>query len=257
MKNYKGLKTSGILIVLCGLFAMLNDNRSYGPIMMAFGIILITFYIFKDKKQDIAAGIIIAATLAMMLILEYFLVPVQNTTFYILLLVMSLGIFVAFYSSLKPQNLLSKGEKILAWTGSILGIVSLFGLMGIILNNFRISLIIGVFTLITIIFSLLIRRKISKEEAFRDEFDEEFITEKVEKYWFRYEIGRIPKPVCWQGWACYIITFLSPFVVLIFDGDLNTGFVTILAIIFAFIAISMLKSNYRESIMKYKEDLKK
>ena len=256
MKNYKGLKTSGILIALSGLLEVFNNN-SYGPIMMAFGIFIVTFISFKDKKQDITAGIIIAATLAVMLTLEYFLVPIQNTTFYMLLLIMSLGIFISFYFSLKPQNLLSKREKILAWTGSILGGISLFSLMGIIFNNFRISLIIGVFTLIMIVIGRLIRRKISKEKALKDEFDEEFTTEKVEEYWFRYEIGGIPKPVRWQGWACYVIIFLSPFVVLIFDNDLDTAFVIILAIIFAFIAISMLKSNYKESIMKYKEDLKK
>ncbi|AEG17612.1 hypothetical protein [Methanobacterium paludis] len=256
MKNYKGLKTSGILMVLCSLFMMLN-NRSYGPIMMAFGIFIVTFISFKDKKQDITAGIIIAATLAVMLTLEYFLVPIQNTTFYMLLLIMSLGIFISFYFSLKPQNLLSKREKILAWTGSILGGISLFSLMSIIFNNFRVSLIIGVFTLIMIVFSLLIRRKISKEKALKDEFDEGFTTEKVEEYWFRYEIGGMPKPVRWQGWACYVIIFLSPFVVLIFDNDLDTAFVIILAIISVFIVISMLKSNYKENIMKYREDLKK
>ncbi|MCE7698763.1 MAG: hypothetical protein K8E24_007995, partial [Methanobacterium paludis] len=116
----------------------------------------------------------------------------------------------------------------------------------IIFNNFRVSLIIGVFTLIMIVFSLLIRRKISKEKALKDEFDEGFTTEKVEEYWFRYEIGGMPKPVRWQGWACYVIIFLSPFVVLIFDNDLDTAFVIILAIISAFIVISMLKSNYKE-----------
>jgi|WetSurMetagenome_2_1015567.scaffolds.fasta_scaffold178513_1 hypothetical protein len=256
MKNYKGLKTSSILIALFGLLGAFNNN-SYGPIMMAFGILIVTFISFKDKKQDITAGIIIAATLAVMLTLEYFLVPIQNKTFYMLLLIMSLGIFISFYFSLKPQNLLSKREKILAWTGSLLGGISLFSLMGIIFNNFRISLIIGVFTLIMIVISRLIRRKISKEKALKDEFDEEFTTEKVEEYWFRYEIGGIPKPVRWQGWACYVIIFLSPFVVLIFDNDLDTAFVIILAIIFAFIVISMLKSNYNEIIMKYREDLKK
>lgn len=255
MKNYKSLKTSGILIALFGLLSLFNNK--FGPIMMAFGIIIVTFIIFKNKKQNITASIIIAATLAMMLTLEYFLIPIQNTTFYIFLLIMSLGTFMTFYFSLKPQNLLSKREKTLAWTGSILFVISLFGLMGIISNNFIISLIIGVFTLIMIVISLLTRRKISKEEALKDEFHEEFTPEKVEEYWFRYKIGGMPKPVRWQGWACYVMMFLSPFVVLIFDGDLNTAFVIILAIIFAFIIISTLKSNYKESIMKYREDLKK
>lgn len=256
MKNYRGLKTSGILMVLLGLSSMLS-NRSYGPITMAFGIIIITFYIFKDKNKNITASIVIAATLALMLTLEYFLVPTQNTTFYIFLLIMSLGALIAFYFSLKPQNSLSKREKILAWTGSILFAISLLGLMGISFNNFTLSLVIGVFTLIMVLIGWLIRRKMSEEEALKDEFDEEFIRKEPEEYWFRYEIGGRPKPLCWQGWACCVVMFLSPVLVLIFDRDINTAFVIVLAIIFAFIIISMLKSNYRESIMEYREDQKK
>lgn len=256
MKNYRSLKISGILMVLLGLSSTLS-NRSYGPITMAFGMIIITFYIFKDKKQNITASGIMGATLAVMLTLEYFLVPIQNTTFYIFLLIMSLGALITFYFSLKPQNLLSKREKILAWTGSILFAISLLGLMGISFNNFTLSLVIGVFILIMVLIGWLIRRKISKEEALKDEFDEEFIRKEPEEYWFKYEIGGSPKPLRWQGWACCVVMFLSPFVVLIFDRDLNTAFVIILAIISAFIIISMLKSNYRESIMKYREDQKK
>jgi len=256
MKNYRSLKISGILMVLLGLSSTLS-NRSYGPITMAFGMIIITVYIFKDKKQNITASGIMGATLAVMLTLEYFLVPIQNTTFYIFLLIMSLGALITFYFSLKPQNLLSKREKILAWTGSILFAISLLGLMGISFNNFTLSLVIGVFILIMVLIGWLIRRKISKEEALKDEFDEEFIRKEPEEYWFKYEIGGSPKPLRWQGWACCVVMFLSPFVVLIFDRDLNTAFVIILAIISAFIIISMLKSNYRESIMKYREDQKK
>lgn len=256
MKNYKGLKSSGILTALLGLLWTLT-NKSYGPIMMAFGIIILTFYIFKDKKQNITASMIMAATLAVMLTLEYFLVPIQNTTFYIFLLIMSLGTFMTFYFSLKPQNLFSKREKILSWTGSLLFLVSLFGLMGLIFNNFIISLIIGAFTLTLVVISLLIRRRMSKDEVLKDEFDEEFIRKEPEEYWFRYEIGGRPKPLCWQGWACCVMMFLAPLVVLIFDRDLNTAFIIILTIIFAFIIISMLKSNYRENIMEYKEYQKK
>jgi hypothetical protein len=255
MKNYRGLKTSGILMVFLGLSSTLS-NRSYGPITMAFGMIIITFYIFKDKNKNITASIVMAATLVMMLTLEY-LLPIQNTRFYIFLLIMSLGALITFYFSLKPQTSLSKREKTLAWTGSILFAISLLGLMDISFNNFTLSLVIGVFILIMVLIGWLIRRKISEEEALKDEFDEEFIRKEPEEYWFRYEIGGSPKPLRWQGWACCVVMFLSPLVVLIFDRDLNTAFVIILAIIFAFIIISMLKSNYRESIMKYREDQKK
>lgn len=256
MKNYKGLKSSGILTIILGLFWTLTKN-SYGPIIMALGIIFTAFFIFKDKKQNVMFSIIMAAALTGMLTLEYFLVPIQNTTFYLFLLIISLSIFITFYFSLKPQNLLTKGEKILSWTGSILFAVSLFGLMGIIFNNFRLSLLIGVFALIIFVIGRLIRRRLFKDNALKYEFNEDYTTRDPEKYWFKYEVGGMPKPVCWQGWVCYSIIFLSPFVVLIFDGDPTTAIVIAVAVIFVVTIIAILKSNYRESIREYREDLKK
>jgi len=256
MNHYKNLKSFGILMGLLGLFWTLGNN-ALGPIIMVFGINILTFIIFKDKKQNITFNIIMVATLVLMLTLEYFMVPIQNTTFYISLSIMSLGYFLTFYFSLKPQNLLTKREKILCWTGTILGVISFFGLVSIIYNNFLFSLVIGVFILIMLVIALFIRRKMFKDKALKDEFNEAFTTEKPEKYWFRYDVGVIPKPVRWQGWVCYGIMFLSLLVVLILDRDPDTAVIIILAIICAVVIITMVKSNYREIIMKFGEYLKK
>lgn len=251
-QNYKSLKYPAIFAVLLSLFYTL-DHKPFGPIMLAWGIIVVTI-VFKGKIRDITATLIMITALAVMVILEYFLVPLENTTFYTLLLIMSLGTILTFYFSLKPQNLLSKRQKFLSWTGAILFGISLFSLMGIIWNNFQLSLIMGVLTFSMLLIGMLIRRRIPKD---KDEFNEAVTTINPDEYWFRYEFGGFPKPVRWQGWACYIIMFLSPFIVLIFDRNPDTALVIILVAVFTVIIIAMLKSNYREIIMKYREDLKK
>lgn len=246
------MKYPAIISVLLSLFYTL-DHKPFGPIMLMWGIIFVTL-VFRGKIKDITATLIMVAALAVMVILEYFLVPMENTTFYILLLIMSLGTILTFYFSLKPQNLLSKREKFLSWTGAILFGISLFGLMGILWNNFQLSIIIGAFTVGTLLVGMLIRRRIPID---KDEFNETVTTRNPDECWFRYEIGGFPKPVCWQGWACYIIMFLSPFIVLIFDRNPNSALVIILVIVFAVIIITMLKSNYKEIIRKYREDFNK
>jgi len=252
MKNYYGnLKSSGIITAILGLFLTLGHS-SYGPLMMTFGIIFTTFAIFKNKKYNRTIySMIIIAALTLMLTLEYFIVPIQNTIFYILLLLMSIGIFLTFYFSLKPQNHLTQREKILAWTGSALFGISLLGVMGFIFNNFVLSIIIGAFALIMIIVSLLIRRRTFKD----DEFNEVYTTKKdTKEYWFKYKIGRgMPKPVRWQGWACYAIIFMSPLVIIFFNEDLTIDTIIIFAILLTVITITMLKSNYREIVREYKK----
>ena len=238
------MKYSAIFMAIMGLLWTLAQN-SLGPIMMVLGVNIATFVIFKGKNQDITAGGIMVLALATMLTLEYFLVPIQNTAFYILLLIISLGIFLTFYYSLKPQNLLSKRVKILSWTGSILFGFSLFILMGIIFNNFILSLIMGVATIIVLATGLLIRRSISKDPVLQNEFNEVFTTGNSERYWFKSGINGFPKPVCWQGWVSLVVLFLSPFVVIIFTRNLEMAMVFILAIIVTIIVVIMLKSNYR------------
>ena len=257
MKEYKGLKFPGIITAIAGLFWTL-DHNSFGPVMMVFGIIITTLAIFKNKEQNNKlVGIIVAAALVIMLTLEYFIVPVQNTTFYALLVIMSIGTFLTFYFSLKPQNFSTQREKILSWTGSILFSISFFGMMGIIFNNFNLSIIIGVSVLVMFVISLLIRRRLFKDEALQYEFSEAYTTD-PEKHWFRYKIGGgMPKPVSWQGWVCYGIMFLSPFVILIISGDPTITTVITVAVILVIMMISMLKSNYRESVREYRENLKK
>jgi hypothetical protein len=256
MKNYKGLKYSAIFIVVWGLLSALAQN-SMGPIMMFVGITLFTFIRFRGKNQDTTAIIVLAGASALMLILEYFIVPPQNTVFYILLVIMSLGTFSTFYYSLKPQNLLSKRVKILSWTGSILFAICLFILTGIILDNLTLSLISGVAVSIIVVAAYLIRRSLPKDDTLPDEFDEEFTNEKPDKYWFKYENGGFPKPASWQGWVCDLILFSSPFVVIIFTKNLETGMVIVFAIIVTFMILLMLKSNYREIMMEHRKDLKK
>lgn len=257
MKNYQGFKSSGILAALLGVFSTLS-GQAFGPVMVAMGIIIAAFFIFKDKKQNTTFGLIMAITLALMLAVEYFLLPMQNTIFYVLLVIMSLGTFLTFYFALKPQNLLTREEKILSWTGVNLFGISLFGIMGIIFNNFSFSLIIGAFALIMLVVGRLMRRRISQEDAFKDEFDKEYITGNPEDYWFNYKIGGgMPKPLRWQGWACYALIFVSPIVALIFARDPTTAVAIIVASIFVVIVIAMWKSNYRESVREHRENLKK
>lgn len=255
-KNYKGLKYSAIFMVLWGLFSSLAQN-SMGPILMFLGITTFAFIIFRGKNQDIIMGIIMAVALALMLSLEYFLIPLQNTVFYILLVIMSSGTFLTFYYSLKSQNLPSKRAKILSWTGSFLFLISFFILMGIILNNLTLSLITGVAVIIILIVAYFIRRSLPKDDTLLDELDEELATKNPDKYWFKYEYGGVPKPVRWQGWVCNVILFSSPFVVIIFIRNLETAMAIVFAIIVAVMVLIMLKSNYRQIMMEYRKDLKK
>ncbi len=251
---YDKLKFLGITVLILGLMNILTNHDAFGPLMMTFGIIFATFAIFKNKQRNrIVYSMIIVAALALMLILESFIVPIQNTIFYLLLLIMSICTFLTFYFSLKPQNLLTHKEKLLSWTGSALFGISLFGVMGFIFNNFTISIIVGAFAVIMIIVSLLIRRK-----AFKDNEFNETSTRDTKEYWFKYKIGRgMPKPIRWQGWACYGIIFLSPLVIIFSNEDLTIDTIIIFAIIITVMIVTMLKSNYREIIMEYKENLKK
>lgn len=109
---------------------------------------------------------------------------------------------------------------------------------------------------ITVVISLLIHERLFKEDAFEEEFDESFITKEPEELRFKYEIGGMPKPVRWQGWALYGIIFLSPFIVLFFVRDANIGVVTIVAILTVGLIIALSKSNYIERLKEYRKNLK-
>jgi len=255
MKTHKKVMYSGITSVLIGLL-LSGSHVYYGPIMMATGLILVSFFILKDKGHRVLFSIITVATLLIMFILEYFVLKVQNTQFYQLLFILSLGFIFTFIPSLKSQNSLTHEEKILGWSGTILFSIGFFGIMGIIFNDFSGSLILGVLLLIFIMFTLFLRRRISKEEELENEFEDVYASERNnQSYWFSYEVGGIPKPVSLKGWACYGIILLSPLIMVVFnDPTIDTAF--ILAIIFGVILISFLKSNYREIVKEYRKDLK-
>ena len=169
MDNYKNLRQSSIIMFVLALLWTLGKNP-LGPIFLALGMILIVYSFFKSRNRAFYM-IIMAVILALMILGEYLLIHVQNTMFYIFLLIMSIGIFMTFYFSSFSNDQISKKPKKLSWTGSILVIISFPVLMGIILNNFMITLIIIVFTLIVVLVSLIIRRRISKGNALKDDFN--------------------------------------------------------------------------------------
>jgi tetratricopeptide (TPR) repeat protein len=93
---------------------------------------------------------------------------------------------------------------------------------------------------------------------------ENFITvnikENPKKDWFKWEeLIRMPKPIRWQGWACCGILLLSIFIFarLTIVYDINSWILTIfLAIaILLFLAVAILKSNYRELTNQYKKGI--
>ncbi len=262
MKNYIGdRKWSSLIIILLGLFNTLSYHNVLGPIMMASGVIMfVSFDVYKNKQRinGTVCSMIIVASLALMIIGEYFFVPIQNSIFYVLLLMIAVGTFLTFYFTLISKDRLIRRAKILSWTGAILFGLGLFSIIGLIFNNFTITLILGGTVLITALIGMIVRRRMFKDTELKNEFNEEHSTKKNTKdYWFRYEIGGIPKPLRWQGWVCYSLIFLSPFIVLILDDNPTTSTVIIVASIIIIMIVAFLKSNYRESVREYRENSKK
>jgi hypothetical protein len=252
MKNYFS-KWSILIFILLAL----SFHNALSPIVIALGIIFATLNIYKNKQQidSTVYSMIIVGSLALMIIVEYFLVPLQNTIFYVFIIMIAIGIFLTFYFSVISKERLTSKNKILAWTGSILFIIGLSGVFGISSNNLTIPLILGVLVLIFVLVSFVIRRRINKDNALENEFTEVNSTQRsIKEEWFKFKVGSLPKPVRWQGWACYIIFFISPFFVLILDPNPTTGTVIIVALIVILITIAMFKSNYRESA---RENLRK
>ena len=139
-----------------------NQYRFLRAVELGFG--LFCFYlkddIFKNKKHNKSFySIIVGIILAIMFILEYFLVPMQNTIFYALLLIMSIGTFLGFHFAFVPKDHPTQMEKILSWTGMGLFGISLLGLLGFISNDYTLALIMGVIVLIIVGIGFLARRK--------------------------------------------------------------------------------------------------
>lgn len=168
IKKYGNLKLAGFLLVVSGLFLTLL-HEIIGLIFLALGVMNIIIDISKNKKYNgTFYSIILAAALAIMLILEYLLAPTQNSIFYVLLLMMSIGTLMTLYFELTPKHSLTKKEKIISQTGVILFAISFFSLIGIIYNNFTVTLIMVAFMLIMFVIIRLIRKRILKDNALKN-----------------------------------------------------------------------------------------
>ena len=254
MKNYSS-KWLFLLFILMGL----SLHNALSPIVIALGIIFAPLNLYKNKQiNSTIYSMIIIGTLALMILVEYFLVPFQNIIFYMFLIMIAIGTFLTFYFSVISNKRLVSKAKILAWTGTILLTIGFFGVFGIISNNWTFTIIMIVLVMIVALVSLITRRRINKDNAVKNEFTEVNNTQRDSKEeWFKYNIGSIPKPVRWQGWTCYIILFISLFLVLILNQNPTTSTVIIVALITIIITIAIFKSNYRESTREYRENLKK
>ncbi len=249
---FKGFKFTGILAILMSIGFMLSHNP-IGPIAMFIGIIFITFNIIIGKEQNTASAIILAATIAVMFLLEYFLVELQDITIYLLLIVWSICLFTAFYYSLKPPNQLTKRENYIIWAIIILSVACLAYIIGIS-YNINLSLVTGFLVFIIAIIGILIRKKFFISDKLDDEFDESSITKEPKEYWYKYKTWGM-KPVRWQGWALYGIIFLSLSITLIFVRDATISVAMGVAIIFVGIIITIIKSDYIEWAREIRKNL--
>jgi len=81
----------------------------------------------------------------------------------------------------------------------------------------------------------------------------------MEELWFKFEgISGMPKPLRWQGYACYGIQLISLFLLILimknygeFSPIIIATFIVISLILF--MVVAMFKSNYNENLMKYKK----
>jgi hypothetical protein len=263
MKMRKNMLYSSIISILIGLIWTMG-NSYIGPLMLAYGIILTSFYLFNTKKPNSFAFIVVTlVTLALMFSLEYFMIHIQSTVFYVLLFVMIVGTVLTFFFSFKPMNVIDRRDKIIAWVGAIIFSISFFGLISISIDNFEVSITFGALFLFLVVGMLFIRRKISKDIEEENEFEveneqDEFYPTKLDfnEYWFKFKVGGISKPISWQGWACYVLILLSPGI-LIFVRDPITCTIFVVAIIFIVTIVSILKSDYKATVKEYRENLKK
>ncbi|MGF7118255.1 hypothetical protein [Methanobacterium oryzae] len=158
--TYIFLLIFSLVFVVQGIMNTL-DKLYIGPIGLAFALIFAVSTIFKIKKyynrQFYTAIIVII--LALMLILEYSLIPMQ-IILYLLLSIVAIGLFIIAYTLLIPENWKNRREKILTVTGLILWLMPSFILGGLINNKLTDTLIIGtLFTIIIIIFMLIDLKK--------------------------------------------------------------------------------------------------
>lgn len=149
-----------ILMIVLGLMLSIR-HHVLSPLLIPFVVTYFAFYNFKVRKEHNGSfynGIMVLS-LILMFILEYFLVPVQNIIFYILLVILSLGWFLVFYFSFSYTLLNQKG-KFLTWTGVILFALSFSMLLGVADNDFFVvTLVMGVSVLIIFLVAFFIRKR--------------------------------------------------------------------------------------------------
>lgn len=159
MKKIGNLKFLGALIMLNGLFSIFYQ-LFISPIFMVMGLTLIITDVFRNNSYNKTVySIIIVILLVLMVIGEYFIMPIPNIWFYICNLMVSIGIFSMGYFSLTLQEMITKREKILSWIGTILFSIGFLGLFSFIYTDFKIVIIATTIVLIIVIISLLIRKK--------------------------------------------------------------------------------------------------
>ena len=158
-----------LLLVFTNSIDLLIDPSLIEPVNITLFIILATLSVFKIKNYNNQQiyDIIVLIALAIMLIGESLILP-PNMILYLLIGIITIGLFIFAHYSLKSENDLTKREKIILWTGLILFIISYFSLIGVILNNFTIVIIMGVFILILIVINRLIRRRRLKNNALKN-----------------------------------------------------------------------------------------
>lgn len=167
--SYLLLLIFSLLLVFTNSIDLLIDPSLIEPVGITLFIILAILSVFKIRNYNNQQiyDIIILIVLAIMLIGESIILP-PNMILYLLIGIITIGLFMFAHYSLKPENDLTKREKIILWTGLILFIISYFSLIGVILNNFTIVIIMGVFILILIAINRLIRRRRLKNNALKN-----------------------------------------------------------------------------------------
>ncbi|MCZ3364534.1 MULTISPECIES: hypothetical protein [Methanobacterium] len=79
------------------------------------------------------------------------------------------------------------------------------------------------------------------------------------KHWFKFEAFlQFPKPICWQGWACYAITILAIIIIgrfLIMIGKGSTPHIVLIIVtcMTCFMAVAITKSNFIEKALSLKQ----
>ena len=149
-----------VALISIGFLLLIVSNLSLIPVFLSFGITFIVCYDVKVKNGHSGSFYsgVVALSLVLMFVLEYFLVPIENIIFYILLIVLSVGWFLIFYILFNCTHFNQK-ERIIVWIGIILYATSFSALLGVAHNEFMLALIIGVFVLIILLTTFFVQKR--------------------------------------------------------------------------------------------------